>query len=38
MSGKSGGGSVDLEICLLPDSMNLLEPDTKFMDAMSCPM
>ncbi|XP_074283733.1 putative acetyltransferase At3g50280 [Silene latifolia] len=35
--GYEGGGSVDLEICLSPDSMNLLESDPEFMRAVSLP-
>ncbi|XP_077238116.1 putative acetyltransferase At3g50280 [Tasmannia lanceolata] len=34
-AGREGGGSVDLEICLLPDVMNSLESDSEFMDAVS---
>ncbi|KAK9698956.1 hypothetical protein RND81_08G143400 [Saponaria officinalis] len=29
--GREGGGSVELEICLPPDSMSALEPDEEFM-------
>ena len=32
--GYEGGSSVDLEICLPPDSMNALETDQEFMDAV----
>lgn len=33
--GRKGGGSVDLEICLLPEFMNALELDDEFMAAVS---
>ncbi|XP_061343224.1 uncharacterized acetyltransferase At3g50280-like [Gastrolobium bilobum] len=33
--GHEGGGSIDLEVCLLPDRMNLLESDQEFMNAVS---
>ncbi|XXG58808.1 hypothetical protein AAC387_Pa04g1014 [Persea americana] len=33
--GSEGGGSVDLEIYLLPECMNALELDNEFMDAVS---
>ncbi|KAJ8617421.1 hypothetical protein MRB53_013607 [Persea americana] len=33
--GREGGGSVDLEICLLPEFMNALELDDEFMDVVS---
>ncbi|XP_022150796.1 uncharacterized acetyltransferase At3g50280-like [Momordica charantia] len=33
--GREGGGSVDLEICLLPQNMAFLESDLEFMDAVS---
>ncbi|KAL1344208.1 hypothetical protein HN51_018079 [Arachis hypogaea] len=33
--GREGGGSVDLEMCLLPDSMCALESDQEFMNAVS---
>lgn len=33
--GYEGGGSLDLEICLPPDSMEALESDEEFMDAVS---
>ncbi|KDP42394.1 hypothetical protein JCGZ_02451 [Jatropha curcas] len=33
--GREGGGSVDLEVCLLPDSMTALESDKEFMAAVS---
>ncbi|XP_077210864.1 uncharacterized protein LOC143846321 [Tasmannia lanceolata] len=33
--GIEGGGSVDLELCLLPDSMRELELDEEFMDVVS---
>ncbi|CAN6449569.1 unnamed protein product [Victoria cruziana] len=32
--GKDGGGSIDLEVCLLPDSMAALESDGEFVDAL----
>uniref|UniRef100_A0A803MJ00 HXXXD-type acyl-transferase family protein n=2 Tax=Chenopodium quinoa TaxID=63459 RepID=A0A803MJ00_CHEQI len=35
--GYEGGGSVDLEICLPPDSMRALETDDEFMAAVSSP-
>ncbi|KAK4599361.1 hypothetical protein RGQ29_009434 [Quercus rubra] len=35
--GYEGGGSIDLEVCLLPDSMSALESDEEFMDAVSLP-
>ncbi|KAK9698958.1 hypothetical protein RND81_08G143600 [Saponaria officinalis] len=35
--GYEEGGSVDLEICLPPDSMNALESDPEFMDVVSPP-
>nr|POE89707.1 bahd acyltransferase dcr [Quercus suber] len=35
--GYEGGGSIDLEVCLLPDSMSALEFDEEFMDAVSLP-
>ncbi|ONK81082.1 uncharacterized protein A4U43_C01F25020 [Asparagus officinalis] len=35
--GWEGGGSVDLEVCLLPEYMALLEVDEEFMDAVSPP-
>ncbi|GMN37722.1 hypothetical protein TIFTF001_007047 [Ficus carica] len=31
--GREGGGSIDLEMCLLPDTMCALENDTEFMEA-----
>lgn len=33
--GYEGGGSVDLEVCLPPDSMRALESDEEFMDAVT---
>ncbi|KAB1220185.1 hypothetical protein CJ030_MR3G017009 [Morella rubra] len=33
--GYEGGGSIDLEVCLPPDSMSVLESDEEFMDAVS---
>ena len=33
--GYKGGGSIDLEVCLLPDTMSALESDEEFMDAVS---
>ncbi|KAG9450769.1 hypothetical protein H6P81_010734 [Aristolochia fimbriata] len=33
--GREGGGSVDLEVCLPPETMALLESDSVFMDAES---
>ncbi|RWR91174.1 hypothetical protein CKAN_02031800 [Cinnamomum micranthum f. kanehirae] len=33
--GSEGGGSMDLEICLLPEFMNALELDGEFMDVVS---
>ncbi|XP_030950235.1 protein ENHANCED PSEUDOMONAS SUSCEPTIBILITY 1-like [Quercus lobata] len=33
--GYEGGGSIDLEVCLPPDSMSSLESDKEFMDAVS---
>ncbi|KAK7352429.1 hypothetical protein VNO80_17851 [Phaseolus coccineus] len=33
--GREGGGSIDLEVCLLPHSMNALESDKEFMNAVS---
>ncbi|KAG0458061.1 hypothetical protein HPP92_023218 [Vanilla planifolia] len=33
--GREGGGSVDLEVCLLPDFMAALLQDGEFMDAVS---
>lgn len=35
--GYEGGGSIDLEICLPPDSMKALETDAEFMAAVSLP-
>ncbi|KAJ8435948.1 hypothetical protein Cgig2_023324 [Carnegiea gigantea] len=35
--GHAGEGSVDLEICLTPDSMRALESDKEFMGAVSLP-
>lgn len=36
--GCEGGGSVDLEICLPPDSMRALDSDEEFMAAVSFPV
>ncbi|ESW08697.1 hypothetical protein PHAVU_009G066800 [Phaseolus vulgaris] len=33
--GREGGGSIDLEVCLLPHSMSALESDKEFMNAVS---
>ena len=33
--GYEGGGSIDLEVCLRPDTMSALESDEEFMDAVS---
>ena len=33
--GREGGGSIDLEMCLLPDNMLALESDKEFMEAAS---
>ncbi|CAA6672700.1 unnamed protein product [Spirodela intermedia] len=33
--GREGGGSVDLEVCLLPDVMSSLESDEEFTQALS---
>ncbi|KAF5202875.1 hypothetical protein FRX31_007537 [Thalictrum thalictroides] len=33
--GREGGGSVDLEVCLIPESMAALEMDGEFMTAVS---
>ncbi|CAJ1973404.1 unnamed protein product [Sphenostylis stenocarpa] len=33
--GHQGGGSIDLEVCLLPHIMSALESDKEFMDAVS---
>ncbi|XP_043691988.1 uncharacterized acetyltransferase At3g50280-like [Telopea speciosissima] len=33
--GRQGGGSVDFEVTLLPESMSALESDPEFMDAVS---
>ena len=33
--GYEGGGSIDLEVCLSPDSMSALESDKEFMNAVS---
>ncbi|KAE9586817.1 hypothetical protein Lal_00004559 [Lupinus albus] len=33
--GHEGGGSVDLEVCLMPDTMGALELDQEFMTAVS---
>lgn len=35
--GREGGGSIDLEICLLPDIMSALESDIEFMEAICLP-
>ena len=33
--GREGGGSPDLELCLLPDYMHALKSDEEFMEAVS---
>ncbi|XP_020208929.1 uncharacterized acetyltransferase At3g50280 [Cajanus cajan] len=33
--GREGGGSIDLEVCLLPHTMSALESDEEFMNAVS---
>ncbi|KAJ8772849.1 hypothetical protein K2173_028026 [Erythroxylum novogranatense] len=33
--GREGGGSIDLEVCLPPDTMTALEADEEFMSAVS---
>ncbi|ESW08695.1 hypothetical protein PHAVU_009G066600 [Phaseolus vulgaris] len=33
--GREGGGSIDLEVCLSPDNMSMLESDEEFMNATS---
>ncbi|KAK7351636.1 hypothetical protein VNO77_11226 [Canavalia gladiata] len=33
--GREGGGSIDLELCLSPDTMTALESDDEFMNAVS---
>nr|KYP72357.1 putative acetyltransferase At3g50280 family [Cajanus cajan] len=33
--GREGGGSIDLEVCLLPHTMSELESDMEFMNAVS---
>ncbi|CAL5204689.1 unnamed protein product [Lathyrus oleraceus] len=33
--GQGGGGSIDLEVCLSPDTMMLLESDEEFMNSVS---
>ncbi|XP_068638302.1 BAHD acyltransferase DCR-like [Aristolochia californica] len=33
--GREGGGSVDLEVCLAPETMSALEADTEFMQYVS---
>ncbi|KAF8404992.1 hypothetical protein HHK36_009887 [Tetracentron sinense] len=33
--GREGGGSVDLEVCLPPETMSALESDAEFIDAVS---
>ncbi|KAK7351633.1 hypothetical protein VNO77_11223 [Canavalia gladiata] len=33
--GREGGGSIDLEVCLLPDNMTALESDKEFVNALS---
>ncbi|KAI8528296.1 hypothetical protein RHMOL_Rhmol12G0139100 [Rhododendron molle] len=33
--GYEGGGSMDLELCLLPDAMSGLESDAEFMDMVN---
>ncbi|XP_026663848.2 uncharacterized acetyltransferase At3g50280-like isoform X2 [Phoenix dactylifera] len=37
-SGWEGGGSVDLEICLVPESMSVLESDEEFRSAVCPPL
>ncbi|ESW21058.1 hypothetical protein PHAVU_005G037900 [Phaseolus vulgaris] len=34
-AGREGGGSIDLEVCLLPHTMSALESDKDFMNAVS---
>ncbi|KAF5817633.1 putative transferase [Helianthus annuus] len=34
--GREGGGSIDLEICLMPDNMQALESDEEFMSVVTC--
>ncbi|KAK7310842.1 hypothetical protein RJT34_08601 [Clitoria ternatea] len=36
--GYEGGGSVDFEVCLSPDTMGVLESDEEFMEAVSVPI
>ncbi|RVX00021.1 BAHD acyltransferase DCR [Vitis vinifera] len=33
--GREGGGSIDLEVCLPPNSMSALESNQEFMEAVS---
>ncbi|KAF3515407.1 hypothetical protein F2Q69_00000306 [Brassica cretica] len=33
--GREGGGSIDLEVCLLPEFMEALESDQEFMSLVS---
>nr|POE93704.1 bahd acyltransferase dcr [Quercus suber] len=33
--GREGGGSIDLDLCLLSESMSALESDEEFMDSVS---
>ncbi|XP_020202794.1 uncharacterized acetyltransferase At3g50280 [Cajanus cajan] len=33
--GYEGGGSIDLEVCLLPETMHMLESDNEFMSTVS---
>ena len=35
--GYEGGGSIDLQVCLLPNFMSTLESDEEFMDAAALP-
>ncbi|KAJ4911750.1 HXXXD-type acyl-transferase family protein [Raphanus sativus] len=35
--GREGGGSIDLEVCLLPEFMEALESDREFMSLVSSP-
>ncbi|KAF5468232.1 hypothetical protein F2P56_012400 [Juglans regia] len=35
--GDEGGGSIDLEVCLAPETMSSLESNFEFMDAVSVP-
>lgn len=36
--GREGGGSIDLEVCLTPNSMSALESNQEFMEAASIPL